>query len=92
MADRVQRRASRALTWMAVMFGSALGGFPSLSFPLLDLAYYLPPDPPAILPVMIWPLVPVRFAVGLLFPAHLWVEGAHQPLALESDAAAAPTA
>jgi MFS family permease len=67
MAGRVRRRASRALTWMAVIFGTALGALPPLAFPLLDLAYYLPADPPAILPVMIWPLVPVRFAVGLLF-------------------------
>ena len=67
MASRVQLRASRALTWSAVLIGTVVSSIVPLSFPLLDLTYSQPADPPVILPVMIWPLAPVKFAVGLLF-------------------------
>jgi hypothetical protein len=67
MASRAQVRASRALTWMGVLVGTALGGVVPLSFPLLDLVYYQPTDPPVFVPVMIWPLAPVKLAIGLLF-------------------------
>jgi hypothetical protein len=50
-----------------VVIGTALGSLVPMSFPLLDLTYSQPTDPPVILPVMIWPLAPIKLAVGLLF-------------------------
>jgi hypothetical protein len=67
VAGRVQARASRSLTWIGVVFGTALGSLIPLSFPFLDLTYVQATDPPVILPVTIWPLAPVKLAVGLLF-------------------------
>jgi hypothetical protein len=67
MTSRVQLRASRAITWSAVVIGTVVSSIVPLSFPFLDLTYSQATNPPVILPVMIWPLAPVKFAVGLLF-------------------------
>ena len=67
MAGRAQVRASRSLTWVGAVAGTALASLVPLSFPLLDLTYSQPTDPPVILPVTIWPLAWVTPGVGLLF-------------------------
>jgi len=66
MAGRAQGQAARMVTVLGILAGTALSLVP-ISFPLLDLTYIQPTDPPVIIPVMIWPLAPVKFAVGLLF-------------------------
>jgi hypothetical protein len=50
-----------------VVAGTAVTSLVPLSFPFLDLTFSQPTNPPVILPVMIWPLAPVKLAVGLLF-------------------------
>ena len=52
---------------VAVLVGTGIGTIAPLSSPIPDLAYTVPSDPPAILPVMIWPLAPIPFIVALLF-------------------------
>lgn len=67
MAGRAQARASRSVTWMGTVVGTAIASLVPLSFPLLDVTYSQPTDPPVILPVTIWPLASVTYGVGLLF-------------------------
>jgi hypothetical protein len=77
VAGRAEARASRSLAWVGAVVGTAVASLVPLSFPLLDLTYSQPTDPPVILPVTVWPLAAVTYGVGLLFgPAAGLLTGA----------------
>jgi hypothetical protein len=67
MAGRMQVRANRLAALLGVVAGTALVSFAGFSFSFFDLAFVQPGDPPIVVAVNIWPLEPVKFAVGLVF-------------------------